>query len=84
MEIDWDVEKLEDKSGTEIYAEIKQCVADHNDGMKVTILYFGQLKNMMDLEKCKNFNLGTVEKAGCLLGQRIRKRPLWRLLSTLI
>ena len=68
MEIDWDVEKLEDKSGTAIQAEIKQCVADHNDGMKVTFLYFGQVKNMMNLEKFKHYNVGTVEKAGCLLG----------------
>lgn len=61
IEIDLDVEKLEGKSGTATYAEIKKYVADHNDGMKVSSLYIGQIKNKMGLEKRKNYNVGSGE-----------------------
>lgn len=39
--------------------KIKKYVADHNDGMKVTNLYIGQIKNKMGLEKRKNYNVGS-------------------------
>lgn len=61
IDIDLDVEKLEGKSGTATYAEIKKYVADHNDGMKVSSLYIGQIKNKMGLEKRKNYNVGSGE-----------------------
>ena len=61
IDIDLDVEKLEGKLGTATYAEIKKYVADHNDGMKVTNLYIGQIKNKMGLEKRKNYNVGSGE-----------------------
>ena len=61
IEIDLDVEKLEGKSGTATYVEIKKYVADHNDGMKITNLYIGQIKNKMGLEKSKNHNVGSGE-----------------------
>ena len=54
IEIDQDVEKLGGKSGNVTYVEIKKYMADHNDGMKVTGLYIGQIKDKMGLEKRKN------------------------------
>lgn len=61
VDIELEVEKLEGKAGTVIYAEIKKYVADHNDGMKVSSLYIGQIKNKMSLEKRKNYNVGSGE-----------------------
>ena len=64
VSIDLDVEKLEGKSGTATYAEIKAYV-EEKFGFKVTSLYIGQIKNKVGLEKRKNNNLGSGE--GCLL-----------------
>ena len=61
IDIDLDVEKLEGKSGIATYAEIKKYVADHNDGMKITNLYIGQIKNKMGFEKRKKYNVGSGE-----------------------
>lgn len=61
IDIDLDVEKLEGKSGTATYAEIKKYVAEHNNGMKVSSLYIGQIKNKLGLEKRKNYNVGSGE-----------------------
>ena len=61
VDIDLDVEKLEGKSGTATYAEIKKYVSDHNDGMKVSSLYIGQVKDKLGFEKRKNYNVGSGE-----------------------
>lgn len=60
VSIDLDVEKLEGKSGTATYAEIKAYV-EEKFGFKVTSLYIGQIKNKVGLEKRKNYNLGSGE-----------------------
>ena len=60
VSIDLDVEKLEGKSGTATYAEIKAYVEEKH-GMKVSSLYIGQIKNKMGLEKRKNYNIGSGE-----------------------
>ena len=60
VSIDLDVEKLEGKSETATYAEIKAYV-EEKFGFKVTSLYIGQIKNKVGLEKRKNYNLGSGE-----------------------
>lgn len=77
IEIDLDVENLEGKSGTATYAEIKKYVADHNDGMKVSSLCIGQIKNKMGLEKRKDYNPFIV---GVLLCTLLWKRVMLSLL----
>lgn len=44
VNIDLDVEKLQGKSGTATYAEIKAYV-EGKYGLKVSSLYIGQIKN---------------------------------------
>lgn len=44
VNIDLDVEKLQGKSGTATYAEIKAYV-EEKYGLKVSSLYIGQIKN---------------------------------------
>lgn len=39
------------------YEEIKEYVAQHNDGMKVSSLYIAQVKKKCGIELGKNFNL---------------------------
>lgn len=60
VSIDLDVEKIEGKSGTATYAEIKAYV-EEKFGFKVTSLYIGQIKNKVGLEKRKNYNLDSGE-----------------------
>lgn len=52
VDIDLDVEKLEGKSGTATYAEIKDFVEKEN-GFKVSTLYIAQIKDKAGLEKRK-------------------------------
>ena len=58
VDIDLDVEKLESKSGTATYAEIKAYVKDKY-GMSVPSGYIAQVKDKAGLEKRKNYNLGS-------------------------
>ena len=60
VSIDLDVEKLEGRSETATYAEIKAYV-EEKFGFKVISLYIGQIKNKVGLEKRKNYNLGSGE-----------------------
>ena len=39
------------------YDEIKKYVAEHNAGMKVSILYISQVKRKCGIEMGKNYNL---------------------------
>lgn len=50
VEVDLDVEKLEGKSGTATYAEIKAYV-QKNYGFKVSTLYIAQMKDKAGLAK---------------------------------
>ena len=59
-DIDLDVEKIEGKAGRAIYAEIKVYV-EKNHGLKVSSLHIGQIKPKVDLEKRKNYNIGSGE-----------------------
>lgn len=62
VEIDLEVENLESTSGGRAtYAEIKKYVAEHNDGMKVSSLYIGQIKDKLGFDKRKNYNIGSGE-----------------------
>ena len=58
ISIDLDVEKLESKSGTATYAEIKAYIKEKY-GLSVSSLYIGQIKEKTGLEKRKNYNIGS-------------------------
>jgi 23S rRNA (uracil1939-C5)-methyltransferase len=60
VDIDLDVEKLEGKSGTATYKEIKEFV-EREHGFKVSTLYIAQIKDKVGLEKRKNYNPGSGE-----------------------
>lgn len=60
VDIDLDVEKLEGKSGTATYAEIKEYI-EKESGFKVSTLYIAQIKDKVGLEKRKNYNPGSGE-----------------------
>ena len=45
------------------YEEIKEYVAEHNEGMKVSSLYIAQVKRKCGLELVENFNLPKSEDA---------------------
>ena len=49
-----DVTSAESKA---TYAEIKDYVAEHNDGMKVSSLYISQVKRKCGIEVGENYNL---------------------------
>ena len=55
MSVDLDVEKLESKSGTAIYAEIKAYIEEKH-GLKVSSLYIGQIKDKVGIKQRKNYN----------------------------
>lgn len=78
VSIDLDVEKLEGKSGTATYAEIKAYV-EEKFGFKVTSLYIGQIKNKASLEKRKNYNLGSGEGRVPTLSTRERRSHYGRI-----
>ena len=50
VDIDLDVEKLEGKSGTATYKEIKDYI-EREHGFKVSTLYIAQIKDKVGLEK---------------------------------
>lgn len=55
LELDeFDVTSAESKA---TYAEIKDYVAAHNDGMKVSNLYISQVKRKCGIEVGENYNL---------------------------
>ncbi len=58
VNIDLDVEKLEGKSGTATYEEIKKYVLD-TTGLSVSNLYIGQIKDKVGINKRKNYNVGS-------------------------
>ena len=58
ISIDLDVEKLESKSGTATYAEIKAYI-EEKYGFKVTNLYIGQVKDKAGIKERKNYNTGS-------------------------
>ena len=60
INIDLDIEKLESKSGTATYPEIKDYV-EKKHGLNVSSLYIAQIKNKVGLEKRKNYNTGSGE-----------------------
>lgn len=60
VNIDLDVEKLEGKSGTATYAEIKAYV-EEKYGLKVSSLYIGQIKDKVGIKERKNYNVGSGE-----------------------
>ena len=60
VDIDLDVEKLEGKSGTATYKEIKGYI-EREHGFKVSTLYIAQIKDKVGLEKRKNYNPGSGE-----------------------
>ena len=60
VDIDLDVEKLEGKSGTATYAEIKEYI-EKESGFKVSTLYIAQIKDKVGLEKRRNYNPGSGE-----------------------
>ena len=60
IKIDLDVEKLESKSGTATYPEIKDYV-EKKHGLNVSSLYIAQIKSKVGLEKRKNNNPGSGE-----------------------
>ena len=60
VSIDLDVEKLEGKSGTATYAEIKAYVQEKH-GIKVSSLYIGQIKDKVGIKERKNYNIGSGE-----------------------
>ena len=55
VDIDLDVEKLEGKSGTATYTEIKAYI-EEKYGFKVSTLYIAQMKDKVGMEKRKNYN----------------------------
>lgn len=60
ISIDLDVEKLEGKSGTATYAEIKEYI-EKKHGLKVSSLYIGQIKNKVGIKERQNYNVGSGE-----------------------
>ena len=58
IDVDLDVEKLEGKSGTATYTEIKKYVKDKY-GFNVTPLYIGQIKDKIGIKDRKNYNIGS-------------------------
>ena len=58
INIDLDVEKLESKSGTATYAEIKAYI-EEKYGYKVSSLYIGQIKDKAGIKERKNYNTGS-------------------------
>ena len=58
ISIDLDVEKLESKSGTATYAEIKAYI-EKKYGYKVSSLYIGQIKDKAGIKERKNYNTGS-------------------------
>ena len=59
LELDeFDVTSAESKA---TYAEIKDYVAAHNDGMKVSNLYISQVKRKCGIEVGENYNLPKTE-----------------------
>ena len=60
INIDLDVEKLESKSGTATYPEIKDYV-EKKHGLNVSSLYIAQIKNKVGLAKRKNYHTGSGE-----------------------
>ena len=57
IDIDLDVEKLEGKSETATYAEIKAYIKEKY-GFSVTSLYIGQIKDKTGIKDRKNYNSG--------------------------
>lgn len=60
VDIDLNVEKLEGKSGTATYKEIKAYI-EREYGFKVSTLYIAQIKDKVGLKKRKNYNPGLGE-----------------------
>ena len=58
VEIDLDVEKLEGKSGSATYTEIKAYVKEKY-GLSISSGYIAQMKDKVGLEKRKNYNIGS-------------------------
>ena len=58
ISIDLDVEKLESKSGTATYAEIKAYIKEKY-GLSVSSLYIGQIKDKVGIKERKNYNTGS-------------------------
>ena len=58
VDVDLDVEKLEGKSGTATYKEIKEYI-DEKNCFKVSTLFIAQIKNKVGLDKRNNYNLGS-------------------------
>ena len=55
-----DVEKLESKSGTATYAEIKAYIEEKH-GLKISSLYIGQVKDKVGIKERRNYNTGSGE-----------------------
>ena len=58
ISIDLDVEKLESKSGTATYAEIKAYIKEKY-GLSVSSLYIGQTKDKAGIKERKKYNTGS-------------------------
>ena len=58
ISIDLDVEKLESKSGTATYAEIKAYIKEKY-GLSDSSLYIGQIKDKVGIKERKNYNTGS-------------------------
>ena len=58
INIDLDVEKLESKSGTATYTEIKAYI-ERKYGYKVSSLYIGQIKDKVGIKERKKYNTGS-------------------------
>ena len=61
-----DVEKLESKSGTATYAEIKAYIKERY-GLSVSSLYIGQIKDKAGIKERKNYNTGIRKRKGAHL-----------------
>ena len=58
VDVDLDVEKLEGKSGTATYKEIKAYI-EEKYGFKISTLFIAQIKDKVGLEKRKKYNPGS-------------------------
>ena len=54
--LDMDEMDLTSVESKATYEEIKQYVAEHNDGIKVSNLYIAQVKKKCEIELGENFN----------------------------
>ena len=60
IDIDLDVSKLEGKTGTATYPQIKDYIMKKY-GLKVSSLYIGQIKDKAGIKERRNYNIGSGE-----------------------